>query len=98
MTGGAALIADGKIVYAVHEERLIRAKMAIGFPMASIAKVLEETHTQPADIEAIGIATVNEFFREHAMAYEGWFLREQGVMKGTLLDVSSMVNQVFGAN
>jgi carbamoyltransferase len=98
MTGGAALIADGKIVYAVHEERLIRAKMAIGFPQASIIKVLEETHTRPADIEAIGVATVNEFFREHAVAYEGWFLREQEALKGILLDVSSMVNHVFGAN
>jgi carbamoyltransferase len=97
MTGGAALIAEGKIVYAVHEERLIRAKMAIGFPRASIAKVLEETHTRPSDIDAIGIATVNEFFREKATAYEGWFLREQMLLKEALLDVSSVVNRLFGA-
>ena len=97
MTSGAALIADGKINYAVHEERLIRAKMAIGFPRASIAKVLEDTHTRPADIDAIGIATVNEFFREKATAYEGWFLREQAPLKEVLLDVSSVVNRLFGA-
>jgi predicted NodU family carbamoyl transferase len=62
MTGGAALIEDGKIISAIHEERLIRAKMATGFPRESICKVLEDTHTQPAEIEAIAVATVNEFF------------------------------------
>ena len=43
MTGGTALLEDGKIVYAVHEERLIRAKMATGFPRASIDKILADT-------------------------------------------------------
>jgi carbamoyltransferase len=98
MTGGAALVADGKIIYAVHEERLIRAKMATGFPRASIAKVLEDTHTRPADIDAIAIATVNEFFREQAVAYEGWFPREQASLKEVFLNVSSVVNRVFGGN
>jgi carbamoyltransferase len=97
MTGGAALIANGKIIYAVHEERLIRAKMAIGFPRASIAEVLEGTHTLPADIDAIAVATVNEFFREKAAAFDGWFLRDRAPLKELLLDVSSAVNHVFGA-
>ena len=42
MTGGAALVEDGRLVYAVNEERLIRAKMALGFPRASIEQVLRD--------------------------------------------------------
>jgi carbamoyltransferase len=97
MTSGAALIDEGKILSAVHEERLIRAKMAIGFPSMSLAQVLADTHTRPADIDAIAIATVNEFFRQKATAYEGWFRRERAPLKEALLDVSSAVNHVFGA-
>jgi carbamoyltransferase len=97
MTGGAALIEDGKILYAIHEERLIRAKMATGFPRESINKTLEDTHTKLEEIDAIAVATVNEFFREKAIAYDGWLLREQAPMKELMLNASSMVNRVFGA-
>jgi carbamoyltransferase len=97
MTGGAALVEDGKITAAVHEERLIRAKMATGFPRKSISQVLQDTHTSPREIDAIAVATVNEFFREEAIAYDGWLLREQAPMKEALLNVSSVVNQVLGA-
>jgi carbamoyltransferase len=97
MTGGAALIDDGRLLYAVHEERLIRAKMATGFPRESIKRTLEDTRTRPEGIDAIAVATVNEFFREEAIAYDGWLLREQAPMKEALLNVSSVVNQVLGA-
>jgi carbamoyltransferase len=98
MTGGTALIEDGNILYAVHEERLTRAKMATGFPKESIKKTLEDTHTKPEEIDAIAVATLNEFFREKAIAYDGWLLREQAPMKEVLLNVSSVVNRAFGAN
>jgi carbamoyltransferase len=97
MTGGTALLEDGRIVYAVHEERLIRAKMATGFPRESINKTLADAHTKPEEIDLIAVATVNEFFREEAIAYDGWLLREQAPLKEVLLNVSSVVNQAFGA-
>ena len=97
MTGGTALIEDGHIVYAVHEERFIRAKMATGFPRESINKTLADTHTKPGEVDVIAVATVNEFFREEAIAYDGWLLREQAPLKEALLNASSVVNQVFGA-
>ncbi len=96
MTGGAAILEDGRIIAAVHEERLIRAKMATGFPRESISRLLDDTHTKPAEIDAIAVATVNEFFREHAIVYDGWLLREQAPLKEVLLNVSSAINQVFG--
>ncbi|WP_404783323.1 carbamoyltransferase C-terminal domain-containing protein [Altericista sp. CCNU0014] len=98
MTGGAALIEGGAIRYAIHEERLIRAKMATGFPQRSIQTVLDGTRTQPEEIDGIAIATLNEVFREEAIAYNGWLMQEQAPLKELMLSVSSGVNQVFGAN
>lgn len=98
MTGGAALIEDGQIRYAIHEERLIRAKMATGFPRASIAHVLEATNSAASTIDAIAIATFNEVFREEPLAYDGWLREEQAPLKELMLGVSSSVNQVFGSN
>jgi carbamoyltransferase len=97
MTGGAALLVDGKVVYAIHEERLIRAKMAHGFPRESIKKVLEDTVTTPDEIDVIAIAAIDEIFREKATAYEGWLLRNQAPTKEALLSLSSVVNRTFGA-
>lgn len=96
MTGGAALIEDGKIVYAIHEERLIRAKMATGFPRESICKVLHDTHSKPENIDAIAIATISEFFRQEAIAYDGWFVRDQPSLKEALLSASSHATSFFG--
>jgi carbamoyltransferase len=97
LNSGAALLEDGKILYAVNEERLIRAKMASGFPRESICKVLEDTHTQPREIHAIAIAMVNDFFRKKAVPYDGWFLRDQARVKEALLSVSSQFTSVLGA-
>jgi carbamoyltransferase len=98
MNGGAALIEDGRLTFAVQEERLIRAKMATGFPRQSIATLLEGTATEPRDVTAIGVATVNEFFREPAVAYDGWLMREQTALKELLLNVSSGVTRFAGAS
>ena len=97
MTGGAAIIEDGRVRCAVHEERLTREKMATGFPRRSIDYVLEESGLAPGEIDDIAVATVNEFFREPAVGYDGWLMREQAVAKEILLNVSSAVTRVVGA-
>ena len=97
LTSGAALIENGKIVYAINEERLIRAKMATGFPRESISKVLADTHTMPREIDAIAIAMVNDFFRKKAVPFEGWFVRDQAPLKEALLSASSHITRVVGA-
>lgn len=98
MTGGAALIEDGSIRAAIHEERLIRAKMATGFPQRSIQWVLEGTQTPPEAVDGIAIATLNEVFRAEATAYNGWLMKEQAPLKELMLAASSGVNQVFGTS
>src|SRR5688572_23375774 len=97
LNSGAALIENGKILYAVNEERLIRAKMATGFPRESICRVLEDTHTRPEDIDVIAVAMVNDYFREKAVPFEGWFVRDQAPLKETLLSASSHITKLFGA-
>jgi carbamoyltransferase len=98
MTGGAALLEDGRVISAINEERLIRKKMATGFPKESIEKVLEVTNTSPEEIDSIAVASVNEYFRENATAYEGWFKKDQGWLKETMLEVASYVPVVLGAS
>src|SRR2546422_7305576 len=96
MTGGVALLEDGRILYAIHEERLNRAKMATGFPSESIKKVLEDTGPRPEEIGAIAVATLNEFFSEKAIAYEGWLLRDLSPLKESFLNAASDVYGSFG--
>ena len=98
LSSGAALIENGTILYAVNEERLIRAKMATGFPRESISKVLDDSHTRPEEIDGVAVAMVNDYFREKAVPFEGWFLRDQAPLKEAVLSVSSHITKLFGAN
>ncbi len=98
MTGGVALVEDGVVTYAMHEERLSRDKMATGFPRLALDHVLEATHTRADEIHAVAVATVNEFFRDPALPYDGWLLKEQSPFKEALLSTSSVVNGWFGAS
>ena len=97
LSSGAALIESGQILYAVNEERLIRAKMATGFPRESICKVLKDTHTRPEDVDVIAVAMVNDYFREKAVPFEGWFLGDQAPLKEALLSASSHITKLLGA-
>jgi carbamoyltransferase len=97
MTSGAALIKDGIVVSAVNEERLNRQKMAWGFPWESIRCVLDIAGVGPEEVDAVAVATENLFFRPRALPYDGWFKKDEGFLKETLLSVSSVVPLVLGA-
>ena len=97
MTGGAAVLEDGRVTFAVHEERLTRAKMATGFPRQSITMALRATGTDPREIDAVAVATINEFFRDPAVAYDGWLLRDQNPLKEVLLQAASGVTRLGGS-
>ncbi|MFX0202473.1 MAG: carbamoyltransferase [Candidatus Hodarchaeota archaeon] len=96
MTAGVALIENGRIIFAAHEERLIREKMATGFPRQSISKVFEVTHTKPEEVDAVAVATINEFFADPAVGYDGWLLREQTPFKEVILNISSTMSPILG--
>lgn len=72
-TSGAAITEDGKILAAINEERIVRIKMARGFPHESIREVLRITGTDPQDLDGVAVAQVNMELREQIADWPGWF-------------------------
>lgn len=60
---GAALVKDGTILAAIHEERLSRIKMDGNPPVLSIAEVLRISNVLPADIDTIAVSDFPFGFR-----------------------------------
>ncbi len=55
---GAAIVADGRLLVAVSEERLCRQKRASGFPYRAIAACLKHAGLDPADVDAVAVPGV----------------------------------------
>jgi carbamoyltransferase len=56
---GAALLQDGRLVFAVNEERLTRRKLEIRFPSRSIAACLAFANLPPDRIELVAVSTAD---------------------------------------
>jgi carbamoyltransferase len=54
---GAALLEDGRLRFAVNEERLTRRKLEIVFPSRSIAACFEQTGLRPDAIDVVAATT-----------------------------------------
>jgi carbamoyltransferase len=54
---GAALLHDGRVVFAVNEERLTRRKLEVRFPSHSIRACLSFTHLHPTEIDLVAVST-----------------------------------------
>lgn len=54
---GAALLQDGRLTFAVNEERLTRRKLEVRFPSRSIEACLAFARLQPADIDLVAVST-----------------------------------------
>jgi carbamoyltransferase len=77
-TSGAAIVEDGRLLAAINEERIVRVKMARGFPRESIREALRLSGTGPADLEGVAVAQENMELRERVTGWPGWFeAREQ---------------------
>ena len=61
----ACLVADGRVLAAVSEERLSRTKSDAGFPLRSIMSVLRTAGVEPADVDGIAVGTLAEHFLPH---------------------------------
>ena len=55
----AALIVNGKLIFAVAEERLTRSKNAYGFPKKSIDMILTKTGYKISDIDEVAMSTAS---------------------------------------
>ncbi len=98
MTGGAAVIVDGKIAAAVSEERLVRKKMAIGFPEKAINEVLSLSGVEVSDIDYIAIAGKRDHFYYPPKVWNGWFQEDRGFLKELVLKIASYFVDLIGDN
>ena len=54
---GAVLLVDGRLRYAVNEERFTRRKLEVKFPSSSIAACLESAGLEAAQIDLVAVST-----------------------------------------
>ena len=55
-TAGACLLRNGKIEYAISEERITRIKGDAGYPKLAVEKILQLSHVTPEDIQLVALA------------------------------------------
>ncbi len=54
---GAALLKDGRIVFAANEERFTRNKLEVAFPANAIREALKFERIEPTDVETVAVST-----------------------------------------
>ena len=90
ISGGSALVRDGKVVSVITDERLVREKMVFGFPRESIRLILEMHGVNPLDVDAIAIGTQRQHLYDHYVSFkDGWFGLERGTYKKAIFAVAS---------
>jgi len=72
-TSGAAVIENGRILAAINEERIVRIKLARGFPRKSIEEALRLSGTAAHEIDGVAVAQLNMELREEIADWPGWF-------------------------
>ena len=77
--GGAVLLADGKLVAAVNEERLNRMKLSIGFPRLAIEEVFRLAGVGPDDVSHVAMAAHIEKWVSSSQPNKGWFQRASSI-------------------
>jgi len=83
------VVADGRVLSAVNEERLSRLKMAFGFPRASITEVLELAGVGPSDIDLVAVDTENNYLYDGLRAFNGWFQKDKGFIRNAIFTTAS---------
>ena len=96
MVSGAALIEDGRIAAAINEERVIREKMAVNFPLNSIYKVLEVSQTDPSDIDYVAVAQLSSFFSSQPGPWVDWLKPHENYGKRCLDSLTTHLAPVIG--
>jgi carbamoyltransferase len=90
ITAGAAVVEDGRVVAAVNEERLVRRKMCMGFPRASIRAVLQLTGLEPGQFDAIAVGSkTGEFLDEYVDVDGGVFSLDEGAIKNLFFSMGA---------
>ena len=96
ITCGSALLEDGVIIAAVNDERLIREKMALGFPRKSISEVIKLGGIKPNDINYVAVATERQHLINKYVDYrEGKFDFKRGFAKQVFFEVGSKLSKLI---
>lgn len=98
ITSGAAIIAGGRVLTAVNEERLLRKKMAMGFPAYSIDEVIKVSNLKINDIDHVAVATNNLFWRPEAVKFEDYFRKPKGSLRDMYLSLGSFFSKITGGS
>jgi carbamoyltransferase len=94
ITSGAALVANGKVLAAVSEERLNRQKMAMGFPQKSIVEVLKIASLSMRDVDHVVVATNSLFWRAECKKMEDYFRRPKGFGRDLFLSSGALFSKL----
>ncbi len=103
---GAAAVEDGRLVAAINEERLLRMKLASGFPRRSIAATLDVAGWTVDEIDQVLVGGTEDLYSGEASAFEGWFefrpegfgrwlKRSAGSRLARLLNVFPVLEKVY---
>jgi carbamoyltransferase len=69
----AAVLADGKLLSAIAEERLCRMKMASGVPRQAIAAALAAAGVEASDVNRVAVAQRVCVYEPEPIPWSGWF-------------------------
>ena len=56
---------DGKIVSAIHEDRIVKIKNEVALPIKAIIDTLNYSNLRPEDIDKIGIVNDKDSYSSH---------------------------------
>jgi len=91
---GSALLKDGEIIAAVNDERLVREKMVLGFPRASINKVLRLAKVKASEIDYVAVATRRQHHIERYLDYrQGKFEYQRGIAKHVFFIIGALLSK-----
>jgi carbamoyltransferase len=90
------LLKDGVIIAAVNDERLIREKMALGFPRKSISEVIKLGGIKPNDIDYVAVATQRQHLINKYVDYRGGkFGYKRGFAKQVFFEVGAKLSKLI---
>jgi carbamoyltransferase len=98
ITSGATLVADGRVLAAVSEERLNRQKMAMGFPQKSIDEVLRIAAVNMKEVDHIAVATNSLFWRPECKKMEDYFRKPKGLGRDLFLSSGALFSKLTGGD
>ena len=92
---GASIVKDGKIMAAVGEERVIRSKLAYGFPREAINTVMKIAGVKPEDIDIVAVATKNNLLVNEIVPFKGWVETKNTFFRSVFLSTASTLSPLM---